>query len=338
MTQTLKCRTLTQIIHQQNAQSLSPDPALKQFVVDSQLPSVLYDILLSEHICFVDLETLQSSDINQLCTNHNLKIGVQNNLRTAIEQHQTEILKERYATPGSLVYVEKSEKKEGKPSDHQIKVVLIGDCGVGKSNLFKRYLFDTFDIDTISTVGVDFGVSTIKVSDGSTMRMQIWDTAGQERFESITSNYFRDADCIIICYGVDERKSFEDCEKRWYPHIDENAHKDDVRLLLVGCKGDVKSTQNKHGARREVEIIDAGKMGHRAQWKKYDTLWCECSAKTGDNIESVFRTVAEIGLQQIKKREEDNDNAPDLDSTVKLEQVVGQTNGEQPENGKCGYC
>ena len=65
-------------------------------------------------------------------------------------------------------------------------VVLIGDSGVGKSNLLSRFTRNEFNLESKSTIGVEFATRSIQV-DGKTIKAQIWDTAGQERYRAITS-------------------------------------------------------------------------------------------------------------------------------------------------------
>ena len=76
--------------------------------------------------------------------------------------------------------------------DEIFKVVLIGDSGVGKTNILSRYVRDEFSIETKSTVGVEFGSKIVKVNN-QTIKVQIWDTAGQERYKSITTAYYKGA-------------------------------------------------------------------------------------------------------------------------------------------------
>jgi len=85
--------------------------------------------------------------------------------------------------------------------DYLFKVVLIGDSGVGKSNLLSRFTRNEFSLESKSTIGVEFATRSIQV-DGKTVKAQIWDTAGQERYRAITSAYYRGAVGALLVYDI----------------------------------------------------------------------------------------------------------------------------------------
>ena len=85
--------------------------------------------------------------------------------------------------------------------DMIFKVVLLGDSGVGKSNILSRYLKNEFSYDTKTTVGVEFGAKSIEIEDFK-IKAQIWDTAGQERYKSITNAYYKGAKGALLVYDI----------------------------------------------------------------------------------------------------------------------------------------
>jgi small GTP-binding protein len=89
----------------------------------------------------------------------------------------------------------------------QIKLLLIGDSGVGKSCCLLRFSEDSFTPSFITTIGIDFKIRTIEL-DGKRVKLQIWDTAGQERFRTITTAYYRGAMGILLVYDVTDERSF----------------------------------------------------------------------------------------------------------------------------------
>ena len=164
--------------------------------------------------------------------------------------------------------------------------MLIGDSGVGKSCLLLRFADDTYTESYISTIGVDFKIRTIQL-DGKTIKLQIWDTAGQERFRTITSSYYRGAQGIVVVYGLDDKKSFENV-KQWVEEIDRYAGEGVVKLL-VGNKCDVEA--------RQVTREEAEKFAEELKMR-----YMETSAKTGENVEETFMlTAREIKAKGVPK-------------------------------------
>lgn len=89
-----------------------------------------------------------------------------------------------------------------------LKVLLLGDGGVGKNSLMNRYVTHKFDSQAFHTIGVEFLNQDLEV-DGRLVTLQIWDTAGQERFKSLRTPFYRGADCCLLTFSVDDRQSFE---------------------------------------------------------------------------------------------------------------------------------
>ncbi|KAK8476415.1 hypothetical protein V6N11_068368 [Hibiscus sabdariffa] len=101
--------------------------------------------------------------------------------------------------------------------DYLFKVVLIGDSGVGKSNLLSRFTKNEFSLESKSTIGVEFATRSIRVDD-KVVKAQIWDTAGQERYRAITSAYYRGAVGALLVYDVTRHVTFENVE-RWLKEL-----------------------------------------------------------------------------------------------------------------------
>lgn len=116
-------------------------------------------------------------------------------------------------------------------------VVLIGDSGVGKSNLLLRFTKNDFQAESKSTIGVEFATRTLKIED-KTVKAQIWDTAGQERYRAITSAYYRGAVGALLVYDITKKQTFDNAE-RWLNELREHADQEIV-ILLVGNKSDLR--------------------------------------------------------------------------------------------------
>lgn len=118
-----------------------------------------------------------------------------------------------------------------------ISVVLIGDSGVGKSNLLSRFTRNEFNLDSKSTIGVEFATRSIQV-DAKTIKAQIWDTAGQERYRAITSAYYRGAVGALLVYDISKHQTYENVT-RWLKELRDHADSNIV-IMLVGNKSDLR--------------------------------------------------------------------------------------------------
>merc|ERR1712211_36727 len=121
--------------------------------------------------------------------------------------------------------------------DYLFKVVIIGDSGVGKSNLLSRFTRNEFHLDSKSTIGVEFATRSIQ-HDGKIIKAQIWDTAGQERYRAITSAYYRGAVGALLVYDISKQATFKNVE-RWLTELREHAD-NNIVIMLVGNKSDLK--------------------------------------------------------------------------------------------------
>jgi Ras-related protein Rab-8A len=171
--------------------------------------------------------------------------------------------------------------------DFLIKLLLIGDSGVGKSCLLLRFSDDSFTTSFITTIGIDFKIKTIEL-DGKRIKLQIWDTAGQERFRTITTAYYRGAMGILLVYDVTDEQSFQNI-RNWIRNIEQHAA-DNVDKILIGNKCDMISEKVVETSRGQ-ELAD-----------EYDIKFFETSAKSNVNVVEGFIAIA----TDIKKRLMDN--------------------------------
>lgn len=119
---------------------------------------------------------------------------------------------------------------------YTLKFILIGDSGVGKSQLSRCFTKKQFKNDIQSTVGIEFSTREI-VFDKSLIKAQIWDTAGMERFDSMSKAYYRDAVGALLVYDVTNPKSFERIQNFWLNQLQEYGH-EKMSVVLVGNKLD----------------------------------------------------------------------------------------------------
>ncbi|CAA7404582.1 unnamed protein product [Spirodela intermedia] len=160
--------------------------------------------------------------------------------------------------------------------DYLFKVVLIGDSGVGKSNLLSRFTRNEFCLESKSTIGVEFATRTLRV-EGKVIKAQIWDTAGQERYRAITSAYYRGAYGALLVYDVTKPTTFENVS-RWLKELRDHADSNIV-IMLIGNKTDLKHL-------RAVAAEDAQGFA-----EKEGLSFLETSALEATNVEKAFQTI-----------------------------------------------
>uniref|UniRef100_A0A8H7Y593 Uncharacterized protein n=1 Tax=Psilocybe cubensis TaxID=181762 RepID=A0A8H7Y593_PSICU len=170
---------------------------------------------------------------------------------------------------------------EGSNYDYLFKVVLIGDSGHAKlvyaaSNLLSRFTRNEFNLESKSTIGVEFATRSINV-DGKTVKAQIWDTAGQERYRAITSAYYRGAVGALLVYDIAKHATYVNVT-RWLKELRDHADSNIV-IMLVGNKSDLKHL-------RAVPTDEA-----KAFSTENGLSFIETSALDASNVESAFQTI-----------------------------------------------
>lgn len=160
--------------------------------------------------------------------------------------------------------------------DYLFKIVLIGDSGVGKSNILSRFTRNEFCLESKSTIGVEFATRTLQV-EGKTVKAQIWDTAGQERYRAITSAYYRGAVGALLVYDITKRQTFDNVQ-RWLRELRDHADSNIV-IMMAGNKSDLKHL-------RAVSEDDGQALAERE-----GLSFLETSALEATNIEKAFQTI-----------------------------------------------
>lgn len=176
-----------------------------------------------------------------------------------------------------------------------LKLVLLGQPGVGKTCLVYRYLYNTFG-ETISTIGASFAMKKVDSPDGKAKpcNLGIWDTAGQERFDSLSSFYCRGARAAIICFDLTDRASFDCLATKWIRKVLDEAEQG-CHMCIVGTKIDLIQAG---AATRAVKTEEVEALAQKHKAHVFET-----SAKQGDGVKQIFDCI----VQQWQSRADAND-------------------------------
>ncbi|KAJ1921876.1 GTP-binding protein [Mycoemilia scoparia] len=196
--------------------------------------------------------------------------------------------------------------------DYLMKLLLIGDSGVGKSCLLLRFSEDSFTPSFITTIGIDFKIRTIDLED-KRIKLQIWDTAGQERFRTITTAYYRGAMGILLVYDVTDERSFNNIHN-WIRNIEQHAN-EGVDRILIGNKCD-----------EEGKKVVTTEQGQKLA-DEYGLKFLETSAKSNINVDEAFFTLARDIKKRLIDSNADNSTQPPKDSSQAKINIDSQSDG-----------
>ncbi|KAF7700562.1 Ras-related protein Rab2BV [Cucumispora dikerogammari] len=209
------------------------------------------------------------------------------------------------------------------PHDYLYKIVLIGDSGVGKTNLLHRLIHTTYSSNLKATIGVEFGTKTYKINDKN-IKLQIWDTAGQERYRAITSAYYRGAHGAFIVFDLNDRTTLDHAIREWNIQLMSSVVNSGLVVYLIGNKSDLK---------REVTDEKGRKEAQTENMKYFST-----SAKLNEGVEDVFENiVTEIhkkNIDRIAKLKEEEEKHFNLDL---FDRLYVKTKLKKKKKKKAGY-
>ncbi|KAJ0960006.1 hypothetical protein J5N97_001583 [Dioscorea zingiberensis] len=184
-----------------------------------------------------------------------------------------------------------------------LKVIVLGDSGVGKTSLMNQYVHKKFSQQYKATIGADFVTKEIQIED-RLVTLQIWDTAGQERFQSLGVAFYRGADCCILVYDVNVRKSFDTLDN-WHEEFLNQASPTDPKtfpFILLGNKVDIDGGNSR--------VVSAKKA---MEWcaSKGNFPYFETSAKEDYNVDAAFLHIAKLALANDHEQDIYFQNIPD---------------------------
>ena len=203
--------------------------------------------------------------------------------------------------------------------DKTCQLLIIGDSSVGKTSLITRYTNGTFKEEYLATVGLDY-YSKEEVINNKTINIKLWDTAGQERYKSLTQNYFKNAEGVLLTYDITNSESFDNL-KEWISSIKKNMEGKDIFIpvIIIGNKIDMEDS-------RETSKEDAEKFAKENNYKYFET-----SAKTGEGVDDAIR---ELVIQILKQNGQIDDQKEARASSVQIK----EENLDKKKKKKKGCC
>ena len=173
--------------------------------------------------------------------------------------------------------------------DVTLKVIILGASTVGKTSIFLRYFNNEFSHGTLTTLGVDFKTKFFKF-ENKKLKINYIDTAGQEKFKSISENYLKGTDGVILVFDLTNKETL-DLVNYWADCIKKN-NRDNIGMILFGNKSDLEND-------RDVTYEEGKNLADKLGCQYY-----EGSAMNGDNVEFVMNEIAKISYNEWKKTEE----------------------------------
>ena len=190
------------------------------------------------------------------------------------------------------------------------KIITVGESGVGKTSIFRRYVYNTFEENTLTTLGLQFSFKDVVLKNEQKIKLKLIDTAGEEKYRSLSKSYFKNSDVVLFVFALDNPDSFERIND-WIDLFKENHDKvDKIPKYLVGSKNDLE------------QKIEQGKINELA--KKFDFKFITTSALSNNNIEYLFNDISETLFKSYK---------PD-----KGQQTIRLKNKKNFKTTKCSIC
>ena len=187
------------------------------------------------------------------------------------------------------------------PDTISLKIVLIGEAGVGKTSIISQFTDQIFQEDLQASTGGTFCSKSLKLDNGKTIKFEIWDTAGQERYRSLTKLFYKDSNAAILVYDITRQDSFDEIKSYWAKQITNEATNSKIILVIDANKSDLTEKE-------EVDESEARKFA-----EELGAIFCSTSAKSSIGINDLFFEIAKkfMGNNEIKVKKEKESNQLD---------------------------
>lgn len=206
----------------------------------------------------------------------------------------------------------------------RIKIIIIGESGVGKTCIIKRFVYDEHNSNEFPTSSLSFATKNINVSENGVeeeIKLEVWDTVGQEKYKAMAQIFFKNSNAMILVYDITNKESFEQLKNYWIDKINE-YNSNDLTLAVAANKSDLyMKEQVKEEEGREF----AQKIG---------AIFRLTSAKNGEGIKEMFNVIGKKYLDSILNKNKIINNQCDNDFDNKKNIVLKKSNFNNNENIK----
>jgi small GTP-binding protein len=213
-----------------------------------------------------------------------------------------------------------------------INVITLGESGVGKTSIIKRYVYGTFEEETISTIGLNFGYKVITLSDNNKIKLKLVDTAGQERYRALNKNYFKNGEAVLYVFSFDKIGSFDKI-KEWKQMFSENQTGEGIPSFLIRNKCDLDENDGRDSDKiheSNLEIIDDDTINKFVEENNF-SKYVISSAKDDKNIKNIFQEISEIWYKS-------NKNIKKKQTTKVLQNTNKKEKEYQKKSRRCFLC
>ena len=204
---------------------------------------------------------------------------------------------------------------------HQFKLIMLGDVAVGKTSIVTRFVDNEFKSTYHCTVGVEYKVKSLKLDPYTNVNLKIWDTCGEEKYRTITRQYYRDTNGVVLVFDLTNKNSFDKLSV-WLNDIKEYGS-NDTCIILVGNKSDVQD--------RKLSLFEEGKK----LAMNYKMPYIEVSAKTGTNVLAMFENITKKMIDNISTKKDNEDMIPKNKITLGKNTMKGTGTIKIKQDGGC---
>ena len=199
------------------------------------------------------------------------------------------------------IYGPKSQIDYKNLESFELKIILIGDQGVGKTSIMSKFITNEFKNSYQSTLGVEFKTKELYIDNTTYAKLKIWDTCGAEKFRSITRQYFKNSNGVFLVFDLTEKVTIKNLNV-WLKDITDNTDEECV-IFLIGNKMDVKT--------RDIVIADDAKEFANEKNLNY----YEVSAKTGSGVVNIFEKITKKIINNIKNERNKNEGKEKIENS-----------------------